>query len=113
MIAEMRTYRTIRGKRAEFVDLFRRYSIPAHEKLGMKIIGPFLSVEDPDALFFMRLFPDLESREPLKAKFYGSDLWRNDLEHRMMPLLRSYDCVLVDDPGDELGRTTTLEDCVA
>lgn len=35
----------------------------------MKILGPFLSVEDPDVFFFMRAFPDLESREPMKARF--------------------------------------------
>jgi hypothetical protein len=33
----------------------------------MKILGPFLFVEDPDIFFFMRGFPDLSSREPMKA----------------------------------------------
>jgi hypothetical protein len=36
----------------------------------MKILGPFLSVEDPDTFFFMRGFPDLALREPMKAKSY-------------------------------------------
>ncbi len=102
MIIEMRTYRTIAGKRSEFLEIFRRYSIPAHEKLGMPILGPFNSIEDPDAFFFMRLFPDEASREPMKGKFYGSDLWRNELEHRLMPLLKSYDCVLVEDPQEQI-----------
>ncbi len=36
----------------------------------MKLLGPFLSVEDPDTFFFMRGFPDPASREPMKAQFY-------------------------------------------
>ena len=64
----------------------------------MKILGPFLSVEDPDTFFFMRGFPDLASREPMKAKFYESELWKRELENLLMPMLEKYEVVLVDDP---------------
>jgi hypothetical protein len=29
--------------------------------------------------FFMRGFPDLASREPMKARFYESTLWKEEL----------------------------------
>ena len=61
MIIEMRTYKTKPGKRSEFLEIFRAKSVPAHAEIGMKILGPFLSVEDPDTFFFMRGFPDLPS----------------------------------------------------
>ncbi|HTP33687.1 MAG TPA: NIPSNAP family protein [Candidatus Acidoferrales bacterium] len=51
MIVEMRTYRLKPGKRAEFLEVFRSKSVPAHAEIGMKILGPFLSVEDPDVFF--------------------------------------------------------------
>jgi hypothetical protein len=102
MIIEMRTCRTKPGKRAEFLDLFRTRSMPAHADIGMKILGPFLSVEDPDVLFFMRGFPDLASREPMKAQFYEGPLWKNQLEAIMLPLLDSWEVVLVDDPDSEI-----------
>jgi len=98
MIIEMRTYKTKPGKRAEFLDVFRVKSIPAHAEIGMKILGPFLSIEDPDTFFFMRGFPDLASREPMKAKFYEGVLWKSELENILMPMLEKYDVVLVDDP---------------
>jgi hypothetical protein len=98
MIIEMRTYRTKPGKRAEFLHIFRTRSVPAHDAIGMKILGPFLSLEDPDVFFFMRGFPDLASREPMKAKFYEGQLWKAELEHVLMPMLETYDVVLVDDP---------------
>lgn len=103
MIIEMRTYKTKPGKRSQFLDIFRSKSIPAHQEIGMKILGPFLSVEDPDTFFFMRGFPDLQSREPMKAKFYEGTLWKSELEHVLMPMLEKYEVVLVED-NDALVR---------
>ena len=98
MIIEMRTYKTKPGKREQFLQVFRSKSIPAHDEIGMKILGPFPSIEDPDIFFFMRGFPDLQSREPMKAKFYEGELWKRELEHVLMPMLEKYEVVLVDDP---------------
>lgn len=102
MIIEMRTYKTKPGCRAQFIDIFQRKSIPAHAAIGMKILGPFLSVEDDDTFFFMRGFPDLASRESMKAKFYEGELWRAELENVLMPILEKYEVVLVDDPGGNI-----------
>jgi len=99
MIVEMRTYRTKPGCREQFLEIFRTKSVPAHAEIGMKILGPFLSVEDPDTFFFMRGFPDLPSREPMKAKFYEGKLWKEELESVVMPMLDKYEVVLVDDPA--------------
>jgi hypothetical protein len=98
VIIEMRTYKTRAGHRAEFLEVFRTRSIPAHAEIGMKILGPFLSLEDPDTFFFMRGFPDRASREPMKQKFYEGPLWKQEIEQIPMPMLDKYDVVLVDDP---------------
>ncbi|MHB8653922.1 MAG: NIPSNAP family protein [Terriglobia bacterium] len=102
MIIEMRTYKTKPGMRAEFLAIFRSKSIPAHTEIGMKILGPFLSVEDPDTFFFMRGFPDLASREPMKAKFYEGELWKSELENVLMPILEKYEAVVVEDPEGQI-----------
>ncbi len=102
MIVEMRTYRLKPGLRAEFLNVFRNRSVPEHWKLGMKIAGPFLSVDDPDVFFFMRGFPDLASREPLKARFYEGDLWKRELESLLMPMIDKYEVVVVDDPDNRI-----------
>jgi hypothetical protein len=98
MIIEMRTYKTKPGKRAEFLQIFRSKSMPAHAEIGMKILGPFPSVEDPDTFFFMCGFPDMASREPMKAKFYEGALWKTELEQVLMPMLEKYEVALVEDP---------------
>ena len=102
MIIEMRTYRTKPGKRDEFLRIFRTQSVPAHLEIGMKILGPFVSVDDPDVFFFMRGFPDLPSREPMRARFYEGELWKKQLEGVLFPMLEKYDVVLVDDPANLL-----------
>jgi quinol monooxygenase YgiN len=102
MIVEMRTYRTKPGQRDEFLRLFREKSRPAHAEIGMRILGPFESVEDPDVFFFMRGFPDLASREPMKARFYEGELWKSELEQKLMPMLDRYDVVLVDDRDGQI-----------
>jgi NIPSNAP protein len=102
MIVEMRTYKTKPGKRAEFLEIFHSKTIPAHEEIGMKILGPFLSVEDPDTFFFMRGFPDVASREPMKARFYEGELWKSELESVLMPMLEKYEVVVVEDPQNTI-----------
>jgi hypothetical protein len=97
MIIEMRTYTLKPGTREVFLKIFRAQSIPAHDEIGMKIIGPFLSIESPDVFFFMRGFPDLASREPMKTKFYEGELWKRELENVLMPMIEKYEVVLVDD----------------
>jgi hypothetical protein len=97
MIIEMRTYKLKPGKRDKFLAIFRTKSMPAHAEIGMKILGPWLSIEDPDTFFFMRGFPDLSLREPMKAKFYEGELWKTELEGLLMPMIERYDVVLVDD----------------
>lgn len=97
MIIEMRTYKTKPGQRSRFIEIFRSKSVPAHEEIGMKILGPWLSVEDTDTFFFMRGFPDLPSREPMKAKFYEGELWKSELENVLMPMLETYEAVVVED----------------
>ena len=98
MIVEMRTYKLKPGMRSEFLEIFRTRSMPAHAEIGMKVLGPFLSIEDPDTFFFMRGFPDLASRDPMKEQFYEGELWKRELETVLMPMIEKYEVVLVDDP---------------
>jgi len=103
MVIEMRTYKLRPGCRGRFLEIFRTKSVPAHTEIGMKILGPFLSLEDENMFFFMRGFPDLESREPMKAKFYQGELWERELENVLMPMIEKYEVVLVEDNEGLIG----------
>ena len=98
MIIEMRTHRTKPGLRAQFVEVLQSRSFPAQRELGIKLLGPFLSLEDPDVVFFIRGFPDLPSRDRMKEEFYEGAIFKGELEAIIMPMLEKWDVVLVDDP---------------
>ena len=100
MIVEVRSYRIKPGKRDEFINLFETRAVPAQRTYGINVIGPFLDVENPNKFVFLRSFPSLEERERMKEAFYGSELWKNELEGLAMPLLDSYDVILCEtSPG--------------
>ena len=44
MVIEMRTYKLKPGYRERFLAVFRAKSMPAHAQIGMKILGPLLSI---------------------------------------------------------------------
>ncbi len=100
MIVEMRTYKTTPGMRSRFLEIFHSKTIPAHREIGMKVLGPFHAVEDPDTFFWMRGFPDLASRDSMKARFYEGPLWKEELEKVLLPMLENYEVVVVEDPGN-------------
>jgi hypothetical protein len=102
MIIEMRTYKLKPGMRSRFLGIFRSKSIPEHARLGMKILGPFLSIEDTDTFFFMRGFPDRASREPMRAQFYEGELWKRELENVLLPMIDKYEVVLVEDSENRI-----------
>jgi hypothetical protein len=95
-IIEVRTYKIKRGLRAEFLEIFKSKSLPEHRKIGMKILGPFLSVEHDDTFFWMRAFPDLKSRTRMRDEFYEGKLWKEELDQKLIPMLEKYDVVVVE-----------------
>jgi hypothetical protein len=99
MIIEMRTYKIKPGMRAEFLKTFESKAQPEHEKIGMKILGPFLSLEDEDTFFWMRAFPDQKSRTRMRDQFYEGKLWTEELEQKLMPILEKYDVVVIEAKG--------------
>ena len=95
MIVEVRSYRIKPGRRAEFIHLFETRAVPALRAHGMKVTGPFLDVENPNKFVWLRSFPSLEERDRMKDAFYEGELWKNELEAIAMPMIESYDVILV------------------
>ena len=98
MIVEMRTYRIKSGMRAKFVEVLRTKGFAELKRIGVKVAGPFVSVEDEMTLFWMRGFPDANARETMTDQFYGGEAWRRELSDALMPNLEMYDVVAVEMP---------------
>lgn len=96
MIVEVRRYRIKPGRREEFLEFFRTRSIPALQAHGMRVFGPLVDLENPNAFVWLRGFPSLEARDAMKTAFYEGELWKNELEAIAMPMLESYDVHLTE-----------------
>jgi heme-degrading monooxygenase HmoA len=100
MVVEVRSYRIKPGRRDEFIQFFETRAVPALRSHGMKVVGPFLDLENPNKFVWLRTFPSLEERERMRTAFYEGELWKNELESIAMPMLESYDVILCEtSPG--------------
>ena len=66
-IVELRQYTLHPGKRNVLIDLFDREFVESQEALGMKFIGQFRNLDNPNRFVWLRGFRDMPSRvEALK-----------------------------------------------
>jgi hypothetical protein len=96
-VIEVRTYRAREGQRERLMAQMRELAFPVHRALGIRVLGPFPSLDDPVGLVWLRAYPTAASRETLSRAFYESREWTGQLEGRLMPLIDQYSAVLVED----------------
>jgi NIPSNAP len=75
-IVELRHYTLHPGKRDVLIDLFDREFIETQEAVGIKVIGQFRNVDDPDRFVWLRGFRDMTSRAKALQDFYGGPVWK-------------------------------------
>jgi hypothetical protein len=75
-IVELRQYTLHRGKRDDLIDLFDREFIETQEAVGIKVIGQFKDVDDPNRFVWLRGFRDMASRAKALQDFYGGPVWK-------------------------------------
>jgi hypothetical protein len=75
-IVELRQYTLHPGARAAFTTLFERQFIESQEVLGMRVIGQFWDLDDPNRFVWMRGFADMPARAASLGAFYGGPVWK-------------------------------------
>ena len=97
-VLELRQYKIVHGRRDELIALFDREFVESQEACGMRLIGQFRDLDDPDRFTWLREFPDMARREQALGAFYGRPVWQ---AHRgeANPLLEDNDNVLLLRPA--------------
>jgi hypothetical protein len=111
-VVELRQYKIVKGHRDEMIALFEREFVDSQEALGMRLIGQFRDLDDPDRFTWIREFESMATRATALNAFYFGPVWR---AHRgeANPLLDDNDNVLLlHSAATDLGfgpltRTTT------
>jgi hypothetical protein len=78
-VVELRQYTLHAGTRERLIQLFESEFIKSQEVLGIRVVGPFCDLEDPNRFVWMRGFPDMKERNRMLAAFYDGPVW---LAHR-------------------------------
>lgn len=74
-VIELRQYTLHPGKRDVLVELFEREFIESQEALGMRLLGQFRNLDDPDQFVWLRGFQDMPSRQTGLTGFYTGPAW--------------------------------------
>src|SRR5438552_16299764 len=75
-IVELRQYTLHPSKRDVLIDLFDREFVESQEALGMKVIGQFRDLDNPNRFVWLRGFRDMPSRAQALKDFYGGPVWK-------------------------------------
>jgi quinol monooxygenase YgiN len=75
-IFELRQYVLHPGQRDILVDVFDDNFVEGQEAVGIRIIGQYRDLDDPDRFVWMRSFPDMESRKVGLTELYTGPVWK-------------------------------------
>jgi hypothetical protein len=76
-IVELRQYTLRPGKRDILIDMFDASFVAPQEAAGIKVIGQFRNLDDPNKFVWIRGFPDMVSRAASLTAFYTGPAWRS------------------------------------
>lgn len=74
-VVEFRNYRLRPGVREAFIDYFEERFLDSQEDVGMRVLGQFRLVGDPNRFVWIRGFEDMASRRRALETFYGGPYW--------------------------------------
>jgi hypothetical protein len=105
-VIELRQYTLHPGRRDELIDLFERQFIEPQEALGMRIVGTFRDLDEPDRFVWLRGFADMSARGDALPAFYCGPVWQRHREAANATIVDS-NCVWLLRPataGDSFGQ---------
>lgn len=94
-VVELRQYTLHPGRRDVLIELFEREFVEPQEACGMRLLGQFRDLDDPDRFVWLRGFADMERRAEALAAFYGGPVWRAHRDAANATMIDSDDVLLL------------------
>jgi hypothetical protein len=108
-IVELRRYTLRPGRRDDLIALFDTHFLEGQESCGMKIIGQFRDLDDPDAFVWLRGFEDMQARHNALSAFYDGPVWHEHRSFANATMIDSDDVLLLHPAGDSGGFALPAE----
>lgn len=94
-VMELRQYTLHPGQRDVLIDLFDGQLIEPQEELGMRVLGQFRDLDDPNRFVWLRGFADMSSRHAGLTGFYGGPNWAAHKDAANATMVDSDDVLLL------------------
>lgn len=99
-VLELRQYKILPGKREQMIALFDSTFVESQEQMGVRLLGQFRDMDDPNRFTWMREFPNVAMRAQALTDFYTGPVWKAH-RNEANPLLEDNDNVLLLQPAAE------------
>ena len=95
-LVDLRQYTLFPGTMDSFITLFDREFVETQEATGMRVIGQFRDLGDPNRFVWMRGFPDMPTREKALTDFYiHGAVWKQHAPEARAAMIDSSDALLL------------------
>lgn len=102
-ILEFRQYTLHPGQRDVLITLFDREFVETQEAVGVRVVGQFRDLDDPDRFVWVRGFRDMPTRAEALSAFYGGPVWRQHRDAANATMIDSDDVLLLRPVDDRSG----------
>ena len=94
-VIELRQYTLHPGRRETLIRPVRGAFLEPQEAAGIRVLGQFRDLDDPDRFVWMRGFPDLAARPAALGDFYGGPVWAEHRDAANATMIDSDDVLLL------------------
>lgn len=107
-VLELRRYTLHPGRRDALIALFDREFVEPQEAVGMRVVGQFRDLDDPDRFVWIRAFADMPTRAEALAAFYGGPVWAAHRDAANATMIAWDDVLLLRPASADLDLTGPL-----
>lgn len=103
-VVELRQYTLHPGQRDVLISLFEAEFVESQEAVGMKVVGTFRDLDNPDRFVWIRAFKDMPSRAEGLNAFYSGPTWKTHGKAAATTMVDASNVLLLRDvrPGSGL-----------
>lgn len=94
-VVELRQYTLHPGQRNVLIELFDRAFVETQEAEGMRVLGQFRDLDEPDRFVWLRGFRDMAERARALGAFYGGPVWKAHRQAANATMVDSDDVLLL------------------
>jgi len=94
-VFELRQYTLHPGRRDVLIELFERAFIDPQTAAGIRVLGQFRDLNDPNRFVWFRSFSDMLRRKEALTRFYGGSVWKEHRDEANATMIDSDDVLLL------------------